>query len=344
MSVFLNTLYVTTPDAYLRLEGETVCVMVEKEKRLQVPLHHLGGFVLFGHTMMSPGLMGRCADDGRSVVWLGRNGDFRFRLQGPVNGNILLRQVQFQKAAQDTQALALAKAFIAGKLRNSRQLLMRAARESKHEAEQAALNKATQLLEGNIRKLEFADNLDTVRGLEGDGARIYFGQLNTVMGASVRESFSFNTRNRRPPKDRFNALISFLYALVLSDCRSALETVGLDPQMGFLHVPRPGRESLALDLMEEFRPVLADRMALTLINRGQLKEKDFDCREGGSVLLNDAGRKTVITAYQERKQETLTHPVLEQSVPLGLLAQLQARLLARYLREDIDAYVPFLQR
>ena len=321
-----------------------MCVMVEKEKRLQVPLHHLGGFVLFGHTMMSPGLLGRCAEDGRSVVWLGRNGDFRFRLQGPVNGNILLRQAQFKKAGEPAATLAIAKAFIAGKLRNSRQLLMRAARETKNDQDQTDLGKATKLLEGNIRKLEFADNLDSVRGLEGDGARIYFGQLNTVMGESMRTAFAFDTRNRRPPKDRFNALISFLYALVLSDCRSALETVGLDPQMGFLHVPRPGRESLALDLMEEFRPVLADRLALTLINRGQIKQKDFDSREGGSVLLNDSGRKSVITAYQERKQESLVHPVLEQSVAIGLLPQLQARLLARYLREDVDAYVPFLQR
>lgn len=344
MSVYLNTLYVTTPDAYLRLEGETVCVMIEKEKRLQVPLHHLGGFVLFGHTMMSPGLLGRCAEDGRSVVWLGRNGDFRFRLQGPVNGNILLRQAQFQKANQSSHALALSRAFIAGKLRNSRQLLMRAARESKIEPEQTSLNHASKLLEGHIRKLETAPDLDTVRGLEGDGARVYFGQLNTVMREPLRGVFTFDQRNRRPPKDRFNALISFLYALVLSDCRAALETVGLDPQMGFLHVPRPGRESLALDLMEEFRPVLADRLALTLINRGQIKEKDFDHREGGSVLLNDSGRKTVITAYQERKQESLSHPVSEQSVPVGLLPQLQARLLARYLREDIEAYVPFLQR
>ncbi|RLA14534.1 MAG: subtype I-C CRISPR-associated endonuclease Cas1 [Gammaproteobacteria bacterium] len=344
MSVYLNTLYITTPDAYLRLEGETVCVMVEKEKRLQVPLHHLGGFVLFGHTMMSPALLGRCADDGRSVVWLGRNGDFRFRLQGPVNGNILLRQAQFKKAGEAVAALAIAKAFIAGKLRNSRQLLLRAAREAKNDQDQTDLGKATKLLEGNIRKLEFAENLDSVRGLEGDGARIYFGQLNKVMGESMRTTFAFDTRNRRPPKDRFNALISFLYALVLSDCRSALETVGLDPQMGFLHVPRPGRESLALDLMEEFRPVLADRLALTLINRGQIKQTDFDSREGGSVLLNDSGRKSVITAYQERKQETLIHPVLEQSVAIGLLPQLQARLLARYLREDVDAYVPFLQR
>lgn len=344
MSIHLNTLYVTTPDAYLRLEGETVCVMIEKEKRLQVPLHHLGGFVLFGHTMMSPDLLGRCADDGRSVVWLGRNGDFRFRLQGPVNGNILLRQQQFQKAGESTHTLALAKAFIAGKLRNSRQLLMRAARESKMEAEQNSLSHASKLLEGNIRKLELAENLDSVRGLEGDGARIYFGQLNTVMRESIREAFVFDTRNRRPPKDRFNALISFLYALLLSDCRAALETVGLDPQMGFLHVPRPGRESLALDLMEEFRPVMADRLALTLINRGQIKDKDFDRRDGGSVLLNDKGRKAVITAYQERKQENLIHPVLEQSVPIGLLPQLQARLLARYLREDVEVYVPFLQR
>lgn len=344
MSVYLNTLYVTTEDAYLRLEGETVCVMIEKEKRLQVPLHHLGGFVLFGHTMMSPGLMGRCAADGRTVVWLGRNGGFRFRLQGPVNGNILLRQAQFQKATEPAQCLVLGKSFIAGKLRNSRQLLMRAAREAKHDDEKSAIGKSTQLLKGNIRKLEFADNLDSVRGLEGDGARVYFGRLNTVMRESVRETFFFDNRNRRPPKDLFNTLISFLYALVLSDCRSALETVGLDPQMGFLHVPRPGRDSLALDLMEEFRAVLADRLALTLINREQIKEKDFDHREGGSVLLTDAGRKIVITSYQERKQDTLVHQVLEQPVPIGLLPQLQARLLARHLRGDIAVYVPFLQR
>lgn len=188
MSVYLNTLYVTTPDAYLRLEGETVCVMVDKEKRLQVPLHHLGGFVLFGHSMMSPGLMGRCADDGRSVVWLGRNGDFRFRLQGPVNGNVLLRRAQFQKADEVAIALALARAFVAGKLRNSRQLLLRAAREAKKEDDQTALSKASKLLEGNIRRLKFAENLDQVRGLEGDGARIYFGQLNIVMGESARET------------------------------------------------------------------------------------------------------------------------------------------------------------
>jgi len=342
--IYLNTLYITTPDAYLRLEGETVCVMIEKKKRLQVPLHHLGGFVLFGHTMMSPGLMARCASDGRAVVWLGRNGNFCFRLQGPVNGNILLRQMQFRKAEDLSQVLELAKAFIAGKLRNSRHLLMRAAREAKNSGDHSALGKACKLLKGNIRKLEMVENLDSVRGLEGDGARIYFRQLNIVMRKSQRDMFSFNSRSRRPPKDRFNAMISFIYALILSDCRAALETVGLDPQMGLLHVPKPGRDSLALDLMEEFRPVLADRLALTLINLRKITEKDFDCREGGSVLLNDAGRKTVITAYQERKQETLIHPVLGNSVPIGLLPQLQGQLLARYLRGDIEAYIPFLLR
>lgn len=261
--------------------------MVEKEKRLQVPLHHLGAFVLFGDCMMSPALMGRCAQDGRSVVWVSRTGEFRARIEGPVNGNILLRQAQFQKAGEAIFSVMLSKAFIAGKLRNSRQLLMRAVRESKQDAEKEKLAQATRLLDGNTRKLEFAEDTDTVRGLEGDGARIYFEHLNLVMRESLRENFAFETRSRRPPQDRFNALLSFLYALLLADCRSALQTVGLDPQMGFLHSPRPGRESLALDLMEEFRPVLADRLALTLINRGQIKSKDFDLRGGGAVMLND---------------------------------------------------------
>jgi CRISPR-associated protein Cas1 len=344
MTVLLNTLYITTPDAYLRLEGETVCVMIEEEKRLQVPLHHLGTFVLFDHVMLSPALLGRCAKDGRSVVWLDRSGRFKARLEGPVNGNVLLRQAQYRAADNVAQTLAIARATVAGKLRNSRQVLMRGARETDNPAERDALVQAARLIANQIRKIPQADNLDTLRGLEGDSARIYFDALPYLMKPSIREAFPFSTRNRRPPRDRFNALISFLYALKLADCRSALETVGLDPQLGFLHAVRPGRPALALDLLEEFRAPLCDRLALTLINRSQIQPKDFDEREGGAVLLNDSGRKTVIAAYQTRKQETLRHPLLDAEVSIGLLAQLQARLLARFLRGDVPHYVPFLNR
>ena len=343
MKQLLNTLYVTTPDAYLRLEGETVCVMIDKVKRLQVPLHHLNAFVLFD-TMMSPALIGRCAADGRSIIWLNHFGRFMARMEGPVNGNILLRQAQYRTADNAEQSLNIARRFIAGKIRNSRQVLMRGARDSKNEHEKSVLVHSARLLAGNLSKLPLAESADTVRGLEGDSARIYFAALPNLIRPSARESFAFTTRNRRPPLDCFNALISFLYALVLGDCRSALETVGLDPQLGFLHTVRPGRQSLALDLLEEFRAPVCDRLALTLINREQLQAKDFDYREGGSVMLNDAGRKIVIAAFQARKQEEINHPVLQQSIYIGLLPQIQARLLARYLRGDIETYLPFLQQ
>ena len=319
MKQILNTLYVTTPEAYLRLEGETVCVMIEKEKRLQVPLHHLNAFVLFD-TMMSPALIGRCAADGRSIIWLNRAGKFMARMEGPVNGNILLRQAQYRVADNAEQSLKIAQRFIAGKIRNSRQVLMRGARDSKNEQEKTALVQSARLLAGNLGKLALAESADTVRGLEGDSARIYFSALPSLIRPSSRESFAFTTRNRRPPLDRFNALISFLYALVLGDCRSALETVGLDPQLGFLHTVRPGRQSLALDLLEEFRAPICDRLALTLINREQLQAKDFDVRDGGSVMLNDTGRKTVIAAFQV--------PKTGRNQPSGITAIHLHRLIA----------------
>lgn len=344
MKQLLNTLYVTTPEAYLRLEGETVCVMVEKQKRLQVPLHHLSAFVLFDNVMLSPALMGRCAADGRTIVWLNRSGRFQARMEGPVNGNILLRQAQYRAADDVELSLKIAQRFIAGKIRNSRQVLMRGARDSKNEQEKTALVQAARLLAGNLNKLAHAQSTDIVRGLEGDSARVYFAALPNLIRPSARETFAFATRNRRPPLDCFNALISFLYALVLGDCRSALETVGLDPQLGFLHTVRPGRASLALDLLEEFRAPLCDRLALTLINREQLKAKDFDQRDGGSVLLNDDGRKTVIAAFQTRKQEEIIHSILGQSITIGLIPQIQARLLARYLRKDAEDYLPYLQQ
>lgn len=344
MTVLQNTLYVTTPDAYLRLEGDTLCVMVGDIKKLQVPLHHLAALVLFGHVMLSPALLGRCAEEGRSVIWLTLSGRFSARLEGPESGNILLRLAQFRAADQASLCLEIAQAVIAGKLRNSRQLLMRGARETDVAADRDGLVQAAKHLAGSVRKLATVADLDALRGVEGEAARCYFDALPLVMKPSARADFPFALRTRRPPRSRFDALISFLYALAMGDCRAALETVGLDPQLGFLHAVRPGRPALALDLLEEFRAPLADRLALTLINRGQIQPKHFDEREGGAVLLNDEGRKLVITAWQTRKQEEITHPVLQQSVPVGLLPQLQARLLARRLRGDVQHYVPYLQR
>jgi len=344
VTVLLNTLYVTSPEAYLRLEGETICVMVEKEKRLQVPMHHLGTIVCFGEVTISPALMGRCAEDGRSIVWCSRSGRFQARVEGPVNGNILLRQAQYRAADNPETMLELSRAFLAGKLRNSRTVLLRGARDSKDESEKQTLVRNAKLIAGHLRKLPFANDLDTLRGEEGNTARVYFQSFDCLLKQGAKDDFTFDTRNRRPPRDPMNAVLSFLYAVLLNDCRTALETVGLDPQLGFLHAVRPGRQGLALDLLEEFRAVIADRLALTLANRGQLKAGDFEEREGGAVLLNDDGRKTVISAYQERKQELLMHPVLEQRVAIGLLPHLQARLLARYLRGDSEAYVPYLHK
>lgn len=344
MQQLLNTLYVTVPDAYLRLDGDTLHVLVEHEKKLQVPLHHLGAIVCFGDVMITPSLIGRCAADGRSVVYLDRNGRFRARVEGPVSGNILLRQAQFKKEAEAGFALDVARACVAGKLQNSRQLLMRAARDAKSEEDSAALRHATKLMARQIERLPQALNLDEIRGLEGDGARVYFGVLSNVIRQDKRDTFAMNGRSRRPPLDRINALLSFLYSMLMNDCRSALEGVGLDPQLGFLHAVRPGRAALALDLMEEFRSAIADRLALTLINREQINGDDFDERVGGATYLNDAGRKKVITAYQARKQEEISHPLLETQIAIGLLPHIQARLLARTLRGDMDGYLPFVSR
>lgn len=344
MRQILNTLYVMTEGSYLRLERETLVVMVGKEKRMQVPLHHLGSIVCIGRISMSSCLMARNAEDGRTVVWLNHHGRFQARVEGGVNGNILLRQAQFRCADHKEKSLRLAKAFIAGKLRNSRQVLLRSARDTKVEKDQGSLRKVAKKLSINLRNLEYAESFDTIRGLEGDAAVVYFSQFNHMIKPNMRDDFNFIKRSRRPPKDAINALISFLYALLLNDCRSALETVGLDSQLGFLHTVRPGRHALALDLVEEFRAVLGDRLAMTLINRRQITLKDFDHRTGDVVLLNDTGRKTLLVAYQERKKETLNHPLLEQNVEIGLLPLLQARMLARYLREDIEAYIPYLHK
>jgi len=343
MKTLLNTLYVQTSGAYLHLDHETLKVEINKEVRLQVPLHHLGSLVLFGEVMVSPGLLGRCAQDGRSVTWLSRSGRFLGRLEGPVAGNVLLRRAQHEAMDSPLRTLQVARNLVAGKLKNQRNVILRSARETDAPQDHELLGHTAQLLGEILLQLPAVTDLDTLRGLEGDAARHYFAGFSSMLRAD-RETFAMKGRTRRPPLDPTNALLSFLYALLLSDCVAGAQGVGLDPQMGFLHSLRPGRPSLGLDLMEEFRPILADRLTLTLINRRQLSEPDFDRRTGGAVLLNDAGRKKVVVAYQERKQEEIFHPGAQQKMPLGLVPHIQARLLARHLRGELAAYPPYLHK
>jgi CRISPR-associated protein Cas1 len=339
-----NTLYVMTPNAYVHLDNATVRVEVERETRLRVPSHHLGGIVCFGNVLPSPALMHHCANQGIALVLLDENGRFKARLEGPVSGNILLRQAQHRKAADAPFTLDVARAITAGKLRNARQVLLRGAREADGADDAARLSAGADALASAIRRLPGAAGLDEVRGIEGEAARQYFGAFSYLVRADLRAPFALQGRTRRPPRDRMNALLSFLYSMLMNDCRSAVESVGLDPQLGFLHAVRPGRAALALDLMEEMRAYLADRLALTLVNRGQVRAEDFEDRAGAAVLLSDRGRREVVTAFQERKKEELTHPLLETKVPLGLLPILQARFMARAIRGDMETYLPFLVR
>lgn len=339
----LNTLYVTSADTYLRLDNDTLRVEIEKETKLRVPLHHLSAVVCFGHIGLSAPLMHRLAEDGIALVLLDDNGRFKARLEGAVAGNVLLRQAQFQRVADPVFTLDMARACVAGKIKNTRQVLQRGAREAKLEDEAKALTRLADDLAASLRALPEATSLDVLRGIEGEAARQYFSGLNLLVRSDQRSAFAMDGRTRRPPRDRFNAMLSFLYAMWMNDCRSALEAAGLDPQVGFLHALRPGRAALALDLMEEFRP-WADRLALTLINRGQLEADDFVLREGGGVSLEPDARKTVVVAYQERKRDEINHPLLALSVPLGLVPLVQARLMARALREDGAPYVPFIAK
>ena len=337
----LNTLYVTAPDSYVHLDNQTVRLEVEHETRLRVPLHHLGAVVCFGLVTVSLPLMHRLADEGVALVLLDAHGRFKARLEGAVSGNVLLRQAQHRQAGDPAFALNVARNCVAGKVRNCRQVLLRGARESKAAEDTATLARGADDLAAALRALPTANDLDTLRGVEGEAARQYFATLECLVRPAAREAFRMNGRTRRPPRDRVNALLSFLYSLLMNDCRSAIEAAGLDPQIGFLHAVRPGRAALALDLMEEFR-YFADRLALSLINRGQLDVDHFVVREGGAVLLEDDARKTVLVAYQERKQENTSHPLLSEPLPFGLLPHVQARLLARTLRGDSDEYLPYL--
>lgn len=344
MRRLLNTLYVTSEGAWLRKDGENLVMELEGVERARLPLHMLSGVVCFGHVLMSPALMGHCAGIGICITFLGMHGRFLARVEGPVAGNVLLRREQYRRSDDPTRCAELVAHLVVGKVYNQRAVLRRALRDhatssSAESVEQ--LEQAQRSLGHIIDRLLQPQDVDSLRGLEGDAARRYFEVFERLIRVS-EPAFHFGGRNRRPPRDRVNALLSFLYTLVTHDCRSALESSGLDPAVGFLHRDRPGRASLALDLAEEFRPIFADRLALSLINRRQLAATDFTESESGAVLLKDDARKKVLVAYQERKRELVRHTFTNETVELGLFPWIQAQLLARFLRGDIDAYPPFI--
>lgn len=342
---YLNTLYVMLEGAHLRLDYETVRIEHENAPLKQIPLHHLGAIVVFGSISVSSGLIHRCAEDGRTIVWLDSTGRFKGRLEGAVQGNVLLRRAQHEALSQPEHTLRHAQRFVAGKLQNLYRFVMRSARTLKSERPTDAeyLYSTAQAIRSCLAQLQETSNLDAVRGVEGKASKAFFEVFDTLIRAQ-RDQFRFTTRSRRPPLDRVNALLSFLYTLTRIDCQSALESVGLDPQVGYLHALRPGRPALALDLMEEFRPLLADRLALSLINLRQIQPEHFEQHPGGAVYLNTEGRKLVLTEYQKHKQSEISHPLLKQRIPLGLAPHIQARLLARTIRGDIPEYPPFTPR
>jgi len=341
MRKLLNTLYVTSPDAYLALEGETVVVLREEEQLVRVPLHNLEGIVTFGYTGASPVLMRACADRNISLCFLTVNGRFQARILGRSHGNVTLRKSQYRLSDDEGKSASVAKNFIIGKVYNAKWIIERAIRDHSMRLDTEALKNVSIHLSQTLGEIQKSVDLEQVRGLEGKAASLYFSVFNELI-LQQKEFFYWTGRSRRPSTDNVNALLSFVYTLLANDCAAALETVGLDSYVGFLHRDRPGRISLALDLMEEVRGVVADRFVLTLINKRIINEKGFETRENGSVVMDDALRKTVLTAWQERKREELTHPFLDEKLEWGLVPFAQAMLLARYLREDLDAYPPFL--
>ncbi len=346
MRRLLNTLFVTTDGAYLVQDGETVAVRVERETKLRIPLHNLEGILTFGWDIgASPQLMAACADQGVTLSFCNPHGKLLATSHRFTPGNVLLRRAQYRAADDSTATLAVARSCVAAKISNARMTLKRAQRDhAKSDPERHhALGQAATHLSHRIEAIFTVTDLDALRGVEGDAADTYFQNFNHLL-TTDDSALQFRQRSRRPPLDPANALLSFLYSLLAHDVRSASEAVGLDAAVGFLHRDRPGRPGLALDLMEELRPVLADRLALTLFNRQQLKPVDFITEPTGAVRLQDDARKKVLMAWQERKNDELTHPFLDEKVTLGLVPHLQARLLARHLRGDLDAYPAFLWR
>lgn len=340
MRKLLNTLYVTTPESYLSKDGLNVVISVKQQEIFRIPVQNIEGIVSFGYMGASPGLMKLCVDNKVALTFLSPNGRFVSRVQGPTQGNVLLRTAQYKLSSDQEYALQLSKLFVAGKIQNYRSILRRFIRDHGNNTD---VEEAARLLELRKKDSLRALNPDQLRGIEGDAANTYFGVLPHLI-IHQKNDFVFTGRNRRPPKDAVNTMLSFVYTLIANEVTAALETIGLDPYVGFLHTLRPGRTSLALDVMEELRAYLGDRLVLSLINRRQVCIKDFISQGENGIVMTDSGRKTLLAAWQSRKKEMILHPYLNEKIPIGLLPYVQSMLLARYLRGDLDDYPVFLMR
>jgi CRISPR-associated protein Cas1 len=339
MKKHLNTLYITSDEAYVKKERETFVVEVNNTKVFQAPIHSIENIVCFGFKPLTPQVMAFCAENNVGISYLTEQGKFLARVYGAQKGNVLLRKAQYAISDNEFQSLQIAKPIIAAKVSNYRHLLLRHQRNHPDNCPDS-VSLAADTIGRRLTNIQQSETLNELRGYEGECATLYFGVLSSLI-TSQQEDFTFSQRSKRPPLDPANALLSFLYAILANDVRSALETVGLDPQVGFLHQIRSGRPSLALDIMEEFRAYLGDRIMLNLINLKQVTKKDFEIRESGEVRMSDSARKELLTAYQKRKQEEITHPFLGEKMTIGLLPHIQAQLLARYIRGDIENYPPF---
>ena len=341
MKKLLNTLFISTQGAYLAKEGETIVVKIDRKVKLRLPIHGIGEIVCFGAVNISPYLMAFCAQRDVTISYLNEHGSFLARIQGPVSGNILLRKEQFRRSDDKERSAVIAKNILTAKIINARAVLARYLRD--HQPDNQPVNSAVQHLKTKLAAIADSHNLDSMRGIEGEAAKTYFGVFDHLI-LEQKKAFFFVGRNRRPPMDNVNAMLSFVYTILCHDVTGALESVGLDPQAGFLHRDRPGRPALALDIMEEFRHPLADRFVLSLINLKKVNPKGFKKSAAGAIMMDDKTRKTLLQAYQERKKEQIKHPYLGEKIPLGMLFFAQALLMARFLRGDIDSYPAFIWR
>lgn len=343
MQRFLNTLYITTQKTYLKKRGETVAVVNNNETVATIPLINLDSIVCFGNVLVSPFLLGAAFEHDITISYLTESGRFLARVQGPVSGNVLLRKAQYRFSDDVNKSAEIARFFILGKIANQRAVLQRAVRDHKDIINSSKIEEVIEALRRNIVRVEKENNLEILRGVEGESAEQYFSVFNELI-LSQKDSFIFTGRNRRPPLDKVNALLSYVYTLLYHDMISACEVVGLDPAVGFLHKDRPGRCSLALDMMEEFRPIIADRIVLNLINRQEITSTNFETTASGAVIMDEEARKKVIESYQTKKSGVLSHPFLDKKMYLGILLQVQARLFARYIRGDLDGYPFYLYK
>ena len=343
MRKLLNTLFITSPDIYLALDGECICVKRGDGVISKLPIHNFESVVTFGYTGMSPALMNACCERGVSVSFLSQSGKFLSRVIGKVNGNVLLRKEQYRISDDPIRSIGIARNFILGKVYNSMAVIKRAVRDYPLRLDIDNLNSKSDILSDYLNKIADVDLHDTLRGFEGSCAGTYFSCFDQLI-LNQKKDFYFKGRNRRPPLDNVNALLSFAYTLLMGICVSALESAGLDPYVGFFHTDRPGRASLALDLMEEFRSVLADRFVISMINRQVVKPKGFLKKESGAVIMDDETRKIILSSWHKRIQEEIVHPYLKEKIPWGLIPYAQALLLARYLRGDLDEYPPFFYK